>query len=612
MAPSPITFTIKVKDGVSTANPTRTQPAALPLPPQTPSLPDIPRDQQSHFPMQAPTIGMCEQEMQERQRDSNSDGDGRARKHARTRRGDTPFPPPGLSTGLDTGDADSDPVPDIIKLHQATRKRWTQGADNGADGSTAVEVNGFLDSIWEEIEELDTGLEPEYEEEPNLQLEEEFEGELEPEVEPEVEYELEPVPEHEEEPAEEVIDIDGQGDKQQERENEAKKGTEKEQGGKQDGKSGRSARPGANGNPNDTVAQPKQVIIDLTLDDDDGSQDNGTDIDNGRVDLPNTLEVSSGDTEPGLDDSADNMAGDDFVEAAVLPQDQATKGNFGPHLLSTGDFGKKAEHKIGIPGLRRPLKPHQAFAVYWMLTTEKILNGGYLADDMGLGKTYTAIALCVISRWVHIAWQAVEESRAAKDGRHLLSDDQQPDAKCPSAAEFPICCPCIKGGPTAQYVKINHGPNLVVVPARLIPVWEEEWTKTVDDHHRLRMHLLIGHRTEVNGRETVQEFERKDWLTIKEAQQWLDARADMESLDASLHKETTRKLREASFQEPGTIPEDADRFVILSSPRSVELHVLKPLTLSRRAPVPKKGAGSRRGNDASHHAAMSSVLPVCH
>jgi SNF2 family DNA or RNA helicase len=52
-----------------------------------------------------------------------------------------------------------------------------------------------------------------------------------------------------------------------------------------------------------------------------------------------------------------------------------------------GDFGKNPEeHTIKIPGLRRKLKPHQAYAVYWMLKTEKRLNGGYLADDMGLGK----------------------------------------------------------------------------------------------------------------------------------------------------------------------------------------------------------------------------------
>ncbi|RHZ52844.1 uncharacterized protein CDV56_107162 [Aspergillus thermomutatus] len=106
-------------------------------------------------------------------------------------------------------------------------------------------------------------------------------------------------------------------------------------------------------------------------------------------------------------------------------------------------------------GLRRPLRLHQAFAVCWMLTTERAQNGGYLADDMGLGKTTTAIALCIISRWVRVARQAVEKSQAANNGKHLLPDDQEPDDEALSAADFPICCPCVRAGPTARYMAIE-------------------------------------------------------------------------------------------------------------------------------------------------------------
>lgn len=45
------------------------------------------------------------------------------------------------------------------------------------------------------------------------------------------------------------------------------------------------------------------------------------------------------------------------------------------------------DDKIQIPGLRRPLFPHQAYAVFWMLMTENTsAGGGFLADGTGLGK----------------------------------------------------------------------------------------------------------------------------------------------------------------------------------------------------------------------------------
>jgi hypothetical protein len=49
-----------------------------------------------------------------------------------------------------------------------------------------------------------------------------------------------------------------------------------------------------------------------------------------------------------------------------------------------------------------------------------------------------------------------------------------PDDECPSAADFPICCPGVRAGPTAQYMAIRGGLDLVVVPRALISVWVEE------------------------------------------------------------------------------------------------------------------------------------------
>jgi hypothetical protein len=43
--------------------------------------------------------------------------------------------------------------------------------------------------------------------------------------------------------------------------------------------------------------------------------------------------------------------------------------------------------------------------------------------------------------------------------------NQGPDDECPSAADFPICCPCVQAGPTAKYMALRDGLNLVVAPS---------------------------------------------------------------------------------------------------------------------------------------------------
>jgi hypothetical protein len=73
--------------------------------------------------------------------------------------------------------------------------------------------------------------------------------------------------------------------------------------------------------------------------------------------------------------------------------DLKTWGNCLKFFKQPDDFGKTPKEEICIPGMRRPLSPYQAYAAYWMLTTEKTLNGGYLADAMGLGKVHSPSAI---------------------------------------------------------------------------------------------------------------------------------------------------------------------------------------------------------------------------
>ena len=52
---------------------------------------------------------------------------------------------------------------------------------------------------------------------------------------------------------------------------------------------------------------------------------------------------------------------------------------------------KVTDRDVGVPlePLKVPLRPYQAFAVWWMLRQERsAASGGFVADEMGLGKVY--------------------------------------------------------------------------------------------------------------------------------------------------------------------------------------------------------------------------------
>jgi hypothetical protein len=147
---------------------------------------------------------------------------------------------------------------------------------------------------------------------------------------------------------------------------------------------------------------------------------------------------------------------------------------------------------------------------------------------------------------------------------------------------------------------IRDGLNLVVAPKRLLPVWVKEWNETVKAHSLLNMTLLLGHGPATQGVQTIKGFEGKGSLMVAEAEQWLHACACIQSANSSLHTEEIQALAATSKRAKGTIPHDADRFVILSAPRSVSSHVLEPLTLYGKAPKPASGSGSRTpGNQVS-------------
>jgi hypothetical protein len=117
---------------------------------------------------------------------------------------------------------------------------------------------------------------------------------------------------------------------------------------------------------------------------------------------------------------------------------------------------------------------------------------------------------------------------------------------------------------------LRDGLNLVVAPRRLLPVWVKERKDTVELHQLLNMTLLLGHGTPIEGIQTVRAFPHRNLLMIADAREWLDARASMESADQSLHTEEIEAVADAAKHDKGTIPNDADQFVILSTPWCIQ------------------------------------------
>ncbi|GFG07131.1 hypothetical protein IFM5058_03268 [Aspergillus udagawae] len=93
----------------------------------------------------------------------------------------------------------------------------------------------------------------------------------------------------------------------------------------------------------------------------------------------------------------------------------------------------------------------------------------------------------------------------------------------PKRCRLPDLLPLRADRPTAKYMGIRDGLNLVVAPKRLLPVWVKEWNDTVKAHSLLNMTLLLGHGPAIQGVKTVKGFEGKGSLMVAEAEQWLHA-----------------------------------------------------------------------------------------
>src|SRR5277367_3065332 len=125
------------------------------------------------------------------------------------------------------------------------------------------------------------------------------------------------------------------------------------------------------------------------------------------------------------------------------------------------------EDTFYIDGLLVGLFPHQAYAVYWMIT--RLLDnitGLFLADDMGLGKTLEFIGLWVVQRKVTTAWDEVQKCRnspnEAERKKHLPGE-QEVGSVCPTDPIPHLACPCVNGSISHQLAKVlRRGPVLIL------------------------------------------------------------------------------------------------------------------------------------------------------
>lgn len=88
------------------------------------------------------------------------------------------------------------------------------------------------------------------------------------------------------------------------------------------------------------------------------------------------------------------------------------------------------------------------------------------------------LGLICLNRILEEAHAEVTAARTNNEtGNHLAqgteSTPQSPDDQCPSGRKFGIECPCVDDGP-ATHLKPQSGPNLIVVPAALVPNWLQE------------------------------------------------------------------------------------------------------------------------------------------
>jgi hypothetical protein len=139
-----------------------------------------------------------------------------------------------------------------------------------------------------------------------------------------------------------------------------------------------------------------------------------------------------------------------------------------------------------IPGLKQPLKAHQALAVAWIASDALVKTDGFfVGDEMGMGKSRIPLALYVTNLHLSTAknscigwWKGVQTNTP----HHPLTGSNE--GPCPSQDKFGVQCPCVKDSVTKKLQR-KTGPTLLLAHKLSgINTFLCEWEKAIDqDYH---------------------------------------------------------------------------------------------------------------------------------
>jgi hypothetical protein len=211
-------------------------------------------------------------------------------------------------------------------------------------------------------------------------------------------------------------------------------------------------------------------------------------------------------------------------------------------------------YKMWLPGMRRVdengsevgLYSFQLVGVRFLVTNVKSMaRGAFLCDDMGLGKTIQAFGVCQVlynhAQLTYAVGEALHNANGTRtDPYGNIHQGKGRPGPCPSQkaikASFGICCNCWEGSPTG--FDVREGPVLNIVPPQLIWNWHRDWLKFFDPKNPLSIQHKVAH----NSAKGVAKFDREKHGLCD--------------------------------PQTGVAPRNSNRFVVTTSPASVDRQIL--------------------------------------
>ena len=210
-----------------------------------------------------------------------------------------------------------------------------------------------------------------------------------------------------------------------------------------------------------------------------------------------------------------------------------------------------SKNKFSIYGFKRSLMPHQLLCIYWMLLQERSdSHGGFLCDEQGLGKTFELGGLIIVNSILVDTHRRVEDSRACRDGKHLLSEPQDSNATCPTQEVNHIACPCVNSHKSSGIMPV-FGPSLIFVPPPLVKNWIDELNNTIHENQDIK--LIVAYRfftTEYSISNNNELLFKDSEGNAKPGSEKFIVLTTSQSFDNYVHKPTTKDIVKYIIEPP--------------------------------------------------------------